>query len=247
MKPVFFVINGYEIYSYAIFNMLALLIGMTIFVIEAKRKNIDNKTIIIIMISCLLGSSLGSKLPIWIYYSRSIIENLPDIKLLFTGRTVVGGIIGGWIFVEIAKRVGKIKVSTGDLFAPAVAAGLVIGRIGCFLGGCCYGIESHLPWACDFGDRVMRHPTQIYSMIFDLGLFIYMVVIGRRPKREGFLFRRFLLLYFIFRFMIEFIRVTPKILFFLSGFQLTSIVVFVYLAVTYFMKKDGRMTQKNFQ
>jgi phosphatidylglycerol---prolipoprotein diacylglyceryl transferase len=244
MKPVLFEFMNHEIYSYTVFNILALLAGTMVFILEAKGRKISGRTITIVLVACFIGGSIGSKVPIWIYYFKTIIDSLPDLNPVFSGRTVVGGIIGGWVFVEVAKKMTGIKISTGDLFAPAIALGLAVGRIGCFLGGCCYGIECDLPWAFNFGDGVMRHPTQLYSMIFDLALFVYLTVIGGKTRREGEVFRRFLLIYFIFRFFIEFIRTSPRILFFLTGFQITSIAVLIYLAVTYFMKTGGRILTK---
>ena len=136
-------------------------------------------------------------------------------------------IIGGKIGVMIIKKRLNIKKNQGNLFAAPVSMGIAIGRIGCFLRGCCYGIETTLPWGINFGDGVLRHPTQIYESIFCLGLSIYF----KRAKNPepGQLFKEFLLYYFTFRFLVEFIRFGSKLFLGLTGFQFVSLGVILYV------------------
>jgi len=80
------------------------------------------------------------------------------------GKTIVGGLLGGWLAVEIMKLVLGIRSRTGDLFAIPLCLGIAIGRIGCFTAGLAddtYGTATTLPWGVDFGDGVRRHPTQL--------------------------------------------------------------------------------------
>ena len=92
-----------------------------------------------------------------------------DAVYLMSGKTIVGGLIGGLFAVEWVKRQIGEKSSTGDLFAAPIALGVAIGRIGCFLGGLpdgTYGTPTSLPWGVDFGDGIPRHPTQLYESDF---------------------------------------------------------------------------------
>ncbi len=231
MRPILFEVFGLSVPAYSFFVMLGLAVGGFIFFIEARRKKMLNENFFFLFLAGLFGGILGAKLPIWIYHYKEIIAGFSNINLILSGRTVVGGIIGGWVAVEIVKRKLGIKYRTGDLFAPALALGEAIGRIGCFLRGCCYGIATSLPWGVNFGDGILRHPTQIYSAIFNLGLFFYLWLVRKKVKNEGDLFQRYLIIYFTFRFFIEFIRVSPKVIFGLTGFQLAAIGIIVYTLI----------------
>jgi prolipoprotein diacylglyceryltransferase len=82
---------------------------------------------------------------------------------------VIGALMGGYLGVEIAKKLVGIRHSTGDAFAVAVPLSLGIGRIACVLGGCCYGTPSHQPWAIHLAGAD-RHPVQLYEAALDFAL-----------------------------------------------------------------------------
>jgi hypothetical protein len=99
------------------------------------------------------------------------------------GKTIVGALIFGLISVELIKRYIGVRQSTGDLYAIPLALGIAIGRIGCFLTGLSdntYGTPTNLPWAINFGDNILRHPTQLYEIIFLLLLIpcLYFVILS---------------------------------------------------------------------
>ncbi len=149
-----------------------------------------SRRLLALMAASLLGSLVGMKLPLIVWPSAhgppwdgSFLKSFPI--LIFSGKTIVGGLLGGWLAIELAKRVMDMKRRTGDPFAPALAIGLAFGRIGCFLNGCCHGIASSLPWACDFGDGLPRHPTQLYSAVFDFGLFVWLWCLTQERARGG--------------------------------------------------------------
>jgi prolipoprotein diacylglyceryltransferase len=133
------------------------------------------------------------------------------------------------------KKKLKMKEKRGNLFAPAIATGVAIGRIGCFLRGCCFGKETSLPWGVNFGDGILRHPTEIYESIFMIGMFIYLRYKMTKNPKPGSLFRLLMIFYFSFRFIIEFIRVEPIAFFGLTFFQLICLLVLGYY---FFIKKD---------
>jgi phosphatidylglycerol:prolipoprotein diacylglycerol transferase len=229
MRPILFEIAGLGIRSYTAFAFAGFLAAIFVFLSECRRLDMLNGRFLLLLSAGLLGGLLGSMLPMWAYHlwlSRTRELSLPEI---LSGRTVVGGLIGGWLAVEAAKKVMGIRYRTGDPFAPALALGLAVGRIGCFLNGCCYGIASELPWACDFGDGVLRHPTQLYSAVFDAGLFVYLWLTRKSVVRQGELFKRFLYLFALFRFLIEFIRATPKLFLGLSAFQWAMLGLLAFL------------------
>jgi prolipoprotein diacylglyceryltransferase len=127
------------------------------------------------------------------------------------GKTILGGIFGGYLAVEIAKSRLGIKVGTGDAFAIPIAIAVMIGRVGCFWAGCCYGTITELPWGVAFpnaGDAngVLRHPTQLYEGLFH-GVAILLLVLGeRRAWIPGQRLKAYLLAYLAYRFLTEWIR-----------------------------------------
>jgi phosphatidylglycerol:prolipoprotein diacylglycerol transferase len=137
------------------------------------------------------------------------------LQLLATGlpgKSIEGGIVGGWLAVIWMKRRLGIMRPTGDLFALAIPAGEAIGRVACFVGGCCYGKGATLAWAVhDHG--MLRHPTQLYSSFAAAICFFLLYVIERRRLLpENGLFYLGGMLFCLDRFVIDFYRevnVTP--------------------------------------
>lgn len=129
------------------------------------------------------------------------------------GKTIVGGLLGGWLAVEIVKCLIGIHRRTGDLFVVPLCIGIAVGRVGCFLAGLdddTYGKPTSLPWAVNFGDGVGRHPTQLYEILFLLTL----AFVLSRPVAlpEGSRFRIFLGSYLAWRTAIDFLKPQPLLL-----------------------------------
>jgi len=128
------------------------------------------------------------------------------------GKTIVGGLLGGWLAVELVKRLAHIRSRTGDLFAVPLCLGIAIGRIGCFFAGLAddtCGKPTTLPWGVNFGDGIPRHPTQLYEVIFLLLLAFALHRFNARPHRLGQTFRLFMAAYLLWRFLIDFIKPQP--------------------------------------
>jgi phosphatidylglycerol---prolipoprotein diacylglyceryl transferase len=128
------------------------------------------------------------------------------------GKTIVGGLLGAWIAVEIVKKVSGIRQRTGDLFALPLCVGIAIGRIGCFVAGLAddtFGKPTSLPWAVDLGDGIGRHPVQIYEILFLILVGICVSVKATHP--EGARFRIFLASYLAWRLGIDFLKPQPLI------------------------------------
>lgn len=165
----------------------------------------------IVIAAAAVGALIGSRV-------LGLLEEAPHRGLAWHdfllpgGKTIVGGLLGGWAAVELAKWGAGIRSRTGDLFAVPLCVGIAIGRIGCFLAGLAddtYGTATSLPWGVDFGDGVRRHPTQVYEFVFLTVIGAGLWWIGRRPHREGALFRWFLTAYLVWRFAIDFIKPEP--------------------------------------
>ena len=130
------------------------------------------------------------------------------------GKTIVGGLLGGWLGVELAKLVLRIHTRTGDLYAVPLCVGIAIGRIGCFLAGLpddTYGTPTTLPWGVNFGDGIPRHPTQLYEILFLILLALALHVLSRRALPAGTLFRVFIGSYLLWRLLIDFLKPQPLV------------------------------------
>jgi phosphatidylglycerol---prolipoprotein diacylglyceryl transferase len=237
IRPVLFSIGSFEINSYSFFVMLGLIIGLGVYYCLAKKENKLSEKSFYVLIAGLLGGILGAKIPIWIINFPLIIRSFPDITPILSGRTITGGLIGGTLAVMYIKQKLKIKGKKGNLFAPAIALGVAVGRIGCFLKGCCYGTPTDLPWGVDFGDGIIRHPTQIYESIFFIGLFVFLMI-RRKKAKPGYLFHLLMNVYFSFRFLEEFIRGEQNPVFFgLTIFQWISIAALIFINAKYLYEK----------
>jgi phosphatidylglycerol:prolipoprotein diacylglycerol transferase len=165
----------------------------------------------------LTGGIFGAKLTRLLFATTSG-ANIGALAAHPDGKTIIGGILFGWLAVELAKRKFGIKRSTGDCFAFALPLGEAVGRVGCFLNGCCYGSQCTLPWAVyQHGD--WRHPAQIYSVIVCLSIFATLWCLRLKCDRQGDLFRLYLLLWSVSRFSLEFVRERTDVHFGLSTAQ----------------------------
>jgi len=167
----------------------------------------------LIIAATAVGALVGARV-------LGLLEQAPRMGLQWSslllpgGKTIVGGLLGGWIAVEVVKLVLGIRSRTGDLFAIPLCVGIAIGRIGCFVAGLAddtYGTATGLPWGVDFGDGVRRHPTQLYEIVFLLLLAGVLWRLSRRPHRNGALFRVFMGSYLGWRFVVDFIKPQPHV------------------------------------
>jgi phosphatidylglycerol:prolipoprotein diacylglycerol transferase len=128
------------------------------------------------------------------------------------GKTIVGGLLGGWLAVEVVKKLSGIERRTGDLFALPLCVGIAVGRVGCLLAGLAddtYGKPTALPWAVNLGDSIGRHPVQVYEILF---LVVLGMIVGSQAKLpEGARFRIFLGGYLAWRVAIDFLKPQPLI------------------------------------
>ena len=144
----------------------------------------------------------------------------------------MGGLFGGLLGVEFIKWIIGEKESSGDLFTLPIILGIFIGRIGCFLTGInefTYGSETSFFMGMDLGDGVNRHPTSLYELFFLVALFFLLKRLQEKKRLEkGHIFQLFMIAYFGFRFLIEFIK--PNIFFTLglSSIQWLCVICYIY-------------------
>jgi prolipoprotein diacylglyceryltransferase len=163
-----------------------------------------------VIVAAIVGAALGSKILAWLEDPAAILHG--TMPLWPGGRTIAGGLLGGTIAVEWAKHRLGIKQRTGDLFAIPLIVAMVIGRVGCFLGGVedhTYGIATGVPWAVDFGDGIPRHPLQLYEILFLLILGAVLILLRQSGAKNGALYRTFLISYLAWRLVSGFLAPDP--------------------------------------
>jgi phosphatidylglycerol:prolipoprotein diacylglycerol transferase len=192
-----------------------------------------------VAVGCVFGAALGNKAVFWIEMPHLFIQYWQTATVFFGGQSMVGGLLGGLIGVEVAKKLNGITRSTGDAFVFPVLLGLMIGRVGCFLAGLAdgtYGNPSSLPWAIDFGDGVPRHPTQLYEIVFVCLLWWWLASMRQRlAVQPGLLFKFMLVGYLGWRLLVDAIKPIPYVYpLGMSGIQWVCLLALLfYLPLTY--------------
>lgn len=175
------------------------------------------------------GAMIGAKLP----YVLLDPAGLASGRAWFdNGKTILFGLVGGYFGVELAKVLLDVRVKTGDSFAVPVAAAVAVGRLACFVGGCCYGKPTGLPWGVAFHDGIPRHPTQLYEAAFHAWAAAFLAWAGRRELFRLQRIKLYLFAYLIYRFFTEFLRPEPVVAMGLTAYQwgaLALLPVFAWL------------------
>ncbi|WP_121809789.1 prolipoprotein diacylglyceryl transferase [Mucilaginibacter kameinonensis] len=186
---------------------------------------------LIIFIGAATGAFIGSHL-VGVFENPALLFSHFSIIYFMSNKTIVGGMLGGLIGVELTKKQLGVTASSGDLMVYPLILAMVIGRTGCFLAGLedgTYGVASNLPWAIDFGDGIRRHPTNLYEIIFWLMIWVVLKLIERKRQfADGARFKVFMTSYLIFRLLVEFIKPDYFFSFGLSVIQLVSIAGILY-------------------
>jgi phosphatidylglycerol---prolipoprotein diacylglyceryl transferase len=228
------------VYSYGVLLAAAYLLGLKLAMVRAKARKLDAARVLDLGIYIIISALIGAK-ALLLFTDFNAFRNDPR-ELLTLARS--GGVFyGGLIFaVAVAltyiRRKGLPLWTTCDVFAPGIALGHAIGRLGCFFAGCCYGKPTSLPWAITFHDAfaaanvgtpldVPLHPTQLYESGAELLILIVLLLTEKRGKPfAGRTFWLYILLYAISRYVIEMFRGDPRgTVFMFSTSQFISILL----------------------
>jgi len=184
-----------------------------------------------IILGAALGALVGSRLVGFL--ENPLIEfTLNNAITLLNTKTIMGGLFGGLLGVELAKKIINESQSSGDLFVFPIILGIFIGRVGCFLSGInefTYGKVTTSAFGMDLGDGLLRHPTSLYELFFLIFLFIALKTVNNRLQlKNGDLFKIFMLSYFGFRFCIEFLKPNVFYTIGLSSIQILCVICWLY-------------------
>ncbi|HIQ99696.1 MAG TPA: prolipoprotein diacylglyceryl transferase [Candidatus Scybalocola faecavium] len=209
-----FTIGNITVHGYGLMIGIGIIAAYLMTEHLAKKKAMDPDPVFSLLIFGVLGGIAGAKILYWITIFDEIIRD-PAIlwHSLTDGFVVYGGIIGGILAGYAVCRIKKISFwDYLDCATPSIALAQGFGRIGCFLAGCCYGMETDSWCAITFTNsqfapnHVPLVPTQIFSSVFDFAHFVLLYVITRRSKVPGFTSSLYLIIYGVGRFVIEFFR-----------------------------------------
>ncbi len=202
--------------------MVALAFGVGIYLTTyfAKKEGIQPDLIFDAAIYVILFGIVGARLFYVIGQWGQYQNNLLDIVMIQKGGLVfLGGFLFSFLAVIVfawAKKIPLLKFL--DCIAPGAALGYAIGRIGCLLNGCCFGSPCSLPWAIKFPDgslaysyypNIALHPTQLYSILAMLLVFLIVVFVYRQKRYDGQIFYSWFVLYGLYRLGVEFFRFSP--------------------------------------
>jgi phosphatidylglycerol:prolipoprotein diacylglycerol transferase len=253
MYPVLISIGFIKIYSYGIFIAIAFIVALRWLKRKADKEGIEPSTLMDLGLYILISAIIGSRALYVIYNYQYYLRHPLEIILLTKGGLIFyGGLIlallTGIIFINRRKLHFWRCV---DLIAPSLALGQSIGRIGCFLSGCCYGKPTKLFWGVKFPSESLAathygssylHPTQLYISLVSIGIFAYLNYKLKNRQFLGEVFTLYLILYSIFRFLIEFVRGdNPLFLFSLTISQVISIFLFLMGVFLWYRLKRERL------
>ncbi|MDF4201407.1 prolipoprotein diacylglyceryl transferase [Maribacter sp. SA7] len=244
-EPVVF---GVKLNMHLILEYLAFFIGFRYYVFLRKKSTdvISSNNRLSIIIGAVFGALFLSRL---VAFFENPVAHIQEGWLYnLNNKTIMGGLFGGLLGVELVKKIIGEKHSSGDLFTLPIILGIIIGRVGCFLAGIkefTFGKETTFFTGIDLGDGLLRHPIALYEVVFLIFLF---VIIQRLQKstikhRNGDLFKLFMVSYFSLRFCIEFLKPNSFYTLGLSSIQILCLICLVYYykfilrGITYVRKK----------
>ncbi len=216
MFPKLFTIGSFYLPTYGVLVALGFLAGLSITVRLARKSNLDAEKITNLAVYVALAGLIGAKL-------LMIAFDWPDIQIFSLATLQAAGVFQGGLILALVTaffyiRHNKLPVlGVADAFAPGIAIGHAIGRLGCFAAGCCWGKECSLPWAVTFRNPdayaltgvplgVPLHPAQLYESTTEALLFAFLYWRYGRAHAPGQIIGLYLLISSIARFLIEFER-----------------------------------------
>lgn len=215
-----------------------MILGLAIGAVFWMRQSTKDPRVAFIYLAAIGGAFLGAKIAYLV--SEGWLHVASDHRWMhwLTGKSVTGALLGGWIGVEVYKKIVGYTQNTGDRYALLVPIGLMIGRLGCLSHGCCLGVACDLgPLSLQDAAGTARWPAVPIEILFN-GLCLLAVLALRRARLfPGQHFHLYLFAYGLFRFGHEFLRDTPKPFGgIVSGYQIIALVLAAGGAIAFVMR-----------
>jgi phosphatidylglycerol---prolipoprotein diacylglyceryl transferase len=243
--------------TYGVLVAIAFLVAIWVTGKLAAKAGLKQDTITNLAIYCALAGIVGAKLLMFMFNWRDYAENPGDIfsfSTLQAAGVYQGGLIVAVLFAVVyMRRNGLPGLLTCDVFAPGLALGHAIGRLGCFAAGCCWGTSCDRSWAVTFTNpaaneltgvplHVPLHPSQLYESGMEFLIFGLLYRQFHKPHRDGAIIGSYLVLYSIVRFIVEFFRNHEQGL--IAGLSLTQWISLATLAAgLWLLLRPGRQSQ----
>lgn len=224
MFPRLFQIGNFNLPTYGLLVATGVLVGLWISVRNSQKQGINPEDAWNLGILVVLFGIIGAKI-LYVAYDWNLYAAHPSeifsFSTLQAGGVFSGGLIGAFAaaFYYVRKR-RMPALATCDAFAPGLALGHAIGRVGCFAAGCCWGKPTHHFWGVTFTNPLAQawvgtplgvalEPTQLFESAVELANFFILMWMFKRKKFDGQIFGAYMFLYGIARYFLEFIRDDP--------------------------------------
>ncbi len=218
--PAIFGIGPLTVYTYGVMLAAAYLLGLQLAIVRAKKAGLDSQKMLDLGVALVIAALVGAKLLLLLVNFNYFRSNPEEILVLArSGGVFYGGLIGATLVAFWYIKRHRLPLwTTCDMFAPGIALGHVIGRLGCLMAGCCYGLPTSVPWAVTFTDAFAAanvgtplnqplHPTQLYEAGAELIILVFLLTTERKGRTfPGRTFWSYMFLYAVSRFIIEFYR-----------------------------------------
>ncbi len=224
MHPLLFEVGRFPVYTYGLLLAAAYLTGLWLAVRRARARGLNGDRVMDLGILIIASALVGAKLLLLVVDFGQYSRNPAELFSLFRS----GGVFYGGLIVAVVAAMWYMRRTrlplwpTADAFAPGIALGHVVGRLGCLMAGCCYGRPASVRWAITFTNPlaaenvgtplgVPLHPTQLYEAGAELVILVLLLATERRGRQfPGRTFWLYMLLYAVTRFVIEFYRGDPR-------------------------------------
>ena len=248
MHPILFHLGSKAFPSYGVFVTLGYIVSFLIILYLAKKQGLATIEIAAYLLFLILATAIGGKLYLFIFHfvkNPFYFFKFPKeiLKVISKGGVFYGGLIAGVLFsVWYLHKVHLPFWKISDTVGPSAAVGHTIGRIGCFLGGCCFGKPSNLPWAIQFPQLSPPvHPTQLYEAGLNFINFVFLLALYKNKKFDGQVLCLYLINYSLIRFFLEFFRGDPG-----RGYVFRSSSIWVSLSIPQLISLIGLATGVTF-
>jgi phosphatidylglycerol:prolipoprotein diacylglycerol transferase len=260
MYPRLLELGPVTVYTYGVLLAAAYLLGLQLAIVRGRARHLDQARVLDLGIYIIISALIGAKLLLLVVDFRTYAADPRDLLTLARS----GGVFYGGLIVAVAvalwyiRRIGLPLWTTCDVFAPGIALGHVVGRMGCFFAGCCYGKPAGVPWAITFTDpfaaanvgtplNVPLHPTQLYEAGAEALILVVLLATESRGRRfPGRTFWIYMLLYAISRYIVEIYRGDPRgtVLMFSTSQFISLLLAPLAVAMLFYLRRGAEPSPK---